>query len=213
MPMEALIGRAFVADLRRAAVIDAEALAKARIPPRARRVLFRTRNSEFWKRGEKTFQTGFVAVDASGADWLVQRKVQFVGVDYLSVAPYKNSRPTHQILLRAGVVILEGVDLSRPGLRLTCPDGSSAATAPGRPFCQNLGRSGRGYVDKFLTVAMPPLRLGRIFPPIPTPFSGPARSSSTGWKNLARWPGAALGATSSEVERRISAAHDDRRTR
>ena len=123
MPLEALIGRAFVADLRRAKVIDAAALAKTRIPPGTRRVLLRTRNSEFWKRGERTFQTGFVAVDASGAEWLVQRKVQLVGVDYLSVAPFKNSRPTHEILLGAGVVILEGVDLSRvpPGpYHLTC---------------------------------------------------------------------------------------------
>ncbi len=123
MPLEALIGRAFVADLRRATVIDAEALAKARIPARARRILLRTRNSDIWKRGEKTFQTDFVGVDASGAEWLVRQKVQLVGVDYLSVAPYKNSRPTHEILLRAGVVILEGVDLSRvpPGpYHLTC---------------------------------------------------------------------------------------------
>jgi len=113
MPLDALIGRAFVADLRRATRIDAEALDKARIPPRVQRILFRTRNSEFWRRGEKTFQTGFVAVDASGAEWLVRRKVRLVGVDYLSVAPYKDSRATHQILLGAGVVILEGVDLSR----------------------------------------------------------------------------------------------------
>jgi arylformamidase len=113
MPLDALIGRAFVADLRRATKIDAEALDQARIPPRVQRILFRTRNSEFWRRGEKTFQTGFVAVDASGAEWLVRRKVRLVGVDYLSVAPYKDSRPTHQILLGAGVVILEGVDLSR----------------------------------------------------------------------------------------------------
>ena len=113
IPLDALIGKAFVADLRRAAVIDASALERARIPPRARRILLRTRNSELWKRGERLFQTDFVGVDASGAEWLVQHKVKLVGVDYLSVAPYGNSRPTHQILLRAGVVILEGTDLSR----------------------------------------------------------------------------------------------------
>lgn len=113
MPLEALIGKAYVADLRRAAVIDATSLQRARIPPRTVRLLLRTRNSEIWKRGERKFQTDFVGVDASGAEWLVQRKVKLVGVDYLSVAPYGNSRPTHEILLGAGVVILEGVDLSR----------------------------------------------------------------------------------------------------
>jgi arylformamidase len=123
LPLEALVGRAYVADLRRAEVIDADALQKAGIPPRTERLLLRTRNSEFWKRGERTFQTNFVGVDAAGAAWLVGRKIRLVAVDYLSVAPYRNSRPTHEILLRAGIVILEGVDLSRvpPGrYHLTC---------------------------------------------------------------------------------------------
>lgn len=112
MPLAAMIGPAFVADLKQAEVIDADALAKARIPPRIRRVLFRTRNSAFWKDRTQGFRKDFVAVDASGAEWLVQRKIQLVGVDYLSVAPFGNSRPTHQILLGAGVVVLEGVNLS-----------------------------------------------------------------------------------------------------
>lgn len=113
MPLDALIGRAYVADLRRVETIDAAALERARIPPRTERLLLRTRNSEIWRRGERAFQTDFVAVDASGAEWLVRRRIRLVGVDYLSVAPYGNSRPTHEILLRQGVVILEGVDLSR----------------------------------------------------------------------------------------------------
>jgi arylformamidase len=100
------------------------------------RILFRTRNSELWKRGEREFHKDFVGIDASGAAWLVRRKVRLVGVDYLSVAPFGNSRPTHQLLLGAGVVILEGVDLSRvpPGaytlyclpLKLVGSDGAPA---------------------------------------------------------------------------------------
>lgn len=112
MPLAAMIGPAFVADLRKAMVIDSTALSKAGIPPRTRRVLFRTRNSAFWKDRSQGFRKDFVAVDASGAEWLVRRKIALVGVDYLSVAPFGNSRPTHEILLGAGMVILEGVDLS-----------------------------------------------------------------------------------------------------
>ena len=112
MPLEAMIGPAFVADLRKAQVIDAEALAKAGLPPRTRRVLFRTRNSDFWKDRDQGFRRDFVAVDASGAEWLIRRKIRLVGVDYLSVAPFGNSRPTHEILLRGGMVVLEGVDLT-----------------------------------------------------------------------------------------------------
>ena len=116
--------------------LDEAALERARIPPRTSRLLLRTRNSELWKRGERAFQTDFVAVDAGGAEWLVRRKIRLIGVDYLSVAPFGNSRPTHEILLSAGIVILEGVDLSRvpPGpytlyclpLKLVGSDGAPA---------------------------------------------------------------------------------------
>jgi arylformamidase len=112
MPLEAMIGPAFVADLRTAEVIDSAALARAGIPPRTRRVLFRTRNSDFWRDRSQGFRKDFVAVDASGAEWLVGRKIILVGIDYLSVAPFGNSRPTHEVLLGSGAVILEGVDLS-----------------------------------------------------------------------------------------------------
>ena len=54
-----------------------------------------------------------MALSADAAELLVDRNVKLVGVDYLSVAPYKNSRATHQILLKAGVVVVEGLDLSR----------------------------------------------------------------------------------------------------
>lgn len=113
MRLEALTGRAYVVDLRRAGVIDAATLQAARIPSRAQRLLFRTRNSDLWRRGEKTFHKDFVAVDDSGAAWLVGRKIRLVGVDYLSVAPFGRSRPTHEILLKAKVAVVEGLDLSR----------------------------------------------------------------------------------------------------
>ena len=143
MPLDVLLGRAYVADLRRAHVVDGQALAHARIPPRTTRLLLRTRNSEIWKRRERAFQTDFVGVDASGAEWLVAHHIRLVAVDYLSVAPFGNSRPTHQILLAAGVVILEGVDLSRvpPGayhlsclpMKLVGSDGAPARAVLTRP--------------------------------------------------------------------------------
>jgi arylformamidase len=47
-----------------------------------------------------------------GAKYLVERGVKLVGIDYLSISPYKQSRPIHEVLLKAGVVIVEGLDLS-----------------------------------------------------------------------------------------------------
>jgi arylformamidase len=112
IPLNLMLGRAYVLHLPEVDLITAEVLALADIPPRTRRVLFKTRNSEIWARGETEFQTDFVALSADGAQYLVDRGVKLVGIDYLSIAPYKESRPVHEILLQAGVLILEGVNLS-----------------------------------------------------------------------------------------------------
>jgi arylformamidase len=113
LSLKVLNGRAYVVHLSDASVIDEATLEGAGIPPRTRRVLFKTRNSEYWENSVNTFQKDFVAVDASGAAWLVRKGVQLVGVDYLSVAPFGQSREPHRILLGNNVVIVEGLDLSQ----------------------------------------------------------------------------------------------------
>lgn len=111
LPLNVLIGRAYVVDLSNSDVLNAETLENAHIPPRTRRVLFKTRNSQYWAAGDTDFKEDFVGVDASGAEWLARKRVQLVGVDYLSVAPFKQSREPHRTLLEAGVVIVEGLNL------------------------------------------------------------------------------------------------------
>lgn len=113
LSLKRLNGRAYVVHLPKARVLDARVLEKAGIPPRTRRILFKTGNSTFWTKGLKSFQTDFVAIDPSGAEWLVRKNVHLVGVDYLSVAPYGDSVETHRLLLENGIVIVEGLDLSK----------------------------------------------------------------------------------------------------
>ncbi len=113
LSLRLLTGRAYVVSLTEAEVLDADTLGNANIPPRTKRVLFKTQNSQFWAKNEKKFRRDFVGVDESGAEWLVQKKIHLVGVDYLSVAPFGQSGPAHRILLEAGVVVVEGLDLSK----------------------------------------------------------------------------------------------------
>lgn len=114
LPLKLLVGRAYVIHLDDSvATITAETLEAADIPPRTRRVLMRTRNSKQWARGYQPFIEDFVGVEDDAAQYLVQRGVKLVGVDYLSVAPFGNSKPTHQTLLKAGVVVVEGLNLSQ----------------------------------------------------------------------------------------------------
>lgn len=111
LPLEALIGPAHVVAVPQVEMIDAAALREAEVPPDASRVLFKTKNGRLWSDQFDGFQRDYVAVEESGARWLVERGVDLVGVDYLSVAPWSSSAPTHRILLEAGVVIVEGLDL------------------------------------------------------------------------------------------------------
>jgi arylformamidase len=84
------------------------------VTARPERLLIKTRNSDQWKRGASAFDEDFVAVGVDLARALVADGVRLVGVDYLSVesfhAPF--AHPVHHILLEAGVVVVEGLDLS-----------------------------------------------------------------------------------------------------
>ncbi|HUS13745.1 MAG TPA: cyclase family protein [Chloroflexia bacterium] len=113
LDLHVLVGPALVAHLDdTVADITPEVLEAAGIPPGTERVLFRTRNSAYWAQAEQGFQTDFVAVRPEAAAWLVARGVRLVGVDYLSVAPFDASVPTHVALLEAGVIPVEGLNLT-----------------------------------------------------------------------------------------------------
>ncbi len=113
LDLRMLMGRVFVLHLPDADLITADILRNAEIPPRTRRLLFRTRNSEIWRTAPAhDFQQDYVALSVGAAEYLVARGVKVVGVDYLSVAPFHDTVPTHQILLRSGVVVIEGLNLS-----------------------------------------------------------------------------------------------------
>jgi arylformamidase len=136
LALDVLIGPAYVAEIPGLEPINDHMLEQAGIPAGTERLLLKTDNSQYWEKGLNTFQEQFASIDADGAVWLVQHGVKLVGVDYLSVAPYKHSRPTHVTLLSAGVVIVEGMDLHHiePGhytlyclpLRLVGSDGAPA---------------------------------------------------------------------------------------
>jgi arylformamidase len=114
LPLNMLTGRVYVLQLgNEVDSINADILQQAQIPPRTRRLLFRTRNSAMWSNPEAAFNQDFVAISADGAQFLVEHGIKLVGVDYLSVAPFNAPVPTHRILLQAGIAVVEGLDLSK----------------------------------------------------------------------------------------------------
>ncbi len=108
--IETLCGPALVVDASRVkGHIDAAAFQGLAIPPAVERILFKTTNSALWER--PGFVEDFVALEASAAQRLAASGARLVGIDYLSIAPFHDTAPTHRILLAAGIAILEGLDL------------------------------------------------------------------------------------------------------
>ena len=112
IPLERFVGDAQVFEIPDVNLITVEILEKNNFTLKASRVLFKTQNSEIWAKGDKAFQKDFVALSPDAAVFLADQKVNLIGIDYLSIAPFGDSTPTHKIFLEAGVILLEGIDLS-----------------------------------------------------------------------------------------------------
>ena len=113
LKLEDLIGPAVVAYLPEAEIITKNVLEDLSLPEDARRLLLRTRNSSLWETGSHRFQTNYVALTQDAAQWIVDHDICLIGVDYLSVQRYGEDSQTHEILLSAGVIIVEGLNLAR----------------------------------------------------------------------------------------------------
>jgi arylformamidase len=112
LPLDVLIGSATVVELLNDDIITPEILQALTLPGEIKRLLFKTKNSALWDDPAHQFNPDFVALSADAAAWLVKKGVRLVGVDYLSVQLFKDIKPlTHRILLEAGVIIVEGLNL------------------------------------------------------------------------------------------------------
>jgi arylformamidase len=121
LPLEMLCGRTRVIEVRSRKGVSAEDLASANLAEDVR-VLIKTTNSRLW--GSPEFHPDFVGVTESGARYLVDHGIKVVGVDYLSVEPFKTpGAPTHHTLLGGGTIVIEGLNLRdvEPGVYdMTC---------------------------------------------------------------------------------------------
>lgn len=110
MPLDVLIGAARVVEIP----ADALAIDETHVENLngAERVLFKTRNSEFWNEPEKGFCRDFTYIEPAAARLLVEKGIKLVGIDYLSVEKFGSEKfETHTAFLEKGVVIIEGLDL------------------------------------------------------------------------------------------------------
>lgn len=134
LPLEILLGKARVVEIPARERID-----RADLEPQDLRddlrILLKTRMSgQMLKPG---FQEDHLYLSGDAAAYLAQVGLKLVGFDYLSVDRYgAQDYPAHHALLEAGVIIVEGLDLSEvePGeydmaclpLRVSDGDGAPA---------------------------------------------------------------------------------------
>ncbi|HSK73998.1 MAG TPA: cyclase family protein [Pyrinomonadaceae bacterium] len=76
------------------------------------RVLFKTKNSQFWDDFGQGFRKDFAYIAPEAAHILVEKGVKLVGFDYLSIERFDaETADSHIVLLEKEVIILEGLDL------------------------------------------------------------------------------------------------------
>lgn len=81
--------------------------------------LFKTANADLPR---DDFRCDYVSMELAAAEYLVRQDVRLVGIDYLSVDEYRPLKegdtpgslvPVHEVLLQAGCLILEDVNLAK----------------------------------------------------------------------------------------------------
>ena len=147
IPPEKLIGTAQILDLTSSCedLIFPKAIQQAGFCPNIPRVLFKTKNSSAGDDQKfRQFRQDYVSLAGEAAEWLIQKGVFLIGIDYLSIEAFDTKDyALHRLLLSQGVVLVEGIVLKNvpagvyklfcAPLKITQGDG-----APARVFIKTL---------------------------------------------------------------------------
>ena len=113
IPLDRLIGPALLVSFPDSVRAIGAAELKAHDLRGRTRILLRTRNSALLS--QKQFAPDYTYLAPDGAEYLVDKGVELVGIDYLTIEQFHSGHHrTHRTLLAKSVVILEGLDLSAP---------------------------------------------------------------------------------------------------
>lgn len=146
LALSTLVGKAQVIEVPSEVSVIDEGFVARECRDDSERILFKTRNSDFWNAPENVFRIDYTYLDAAAAQVLVDLGTRLVGIDYLSIEAYESKTfATHHLLLSSGVVVLEGLDLRTvtPGTyELICLPlkiaGGSGDGAPARAILRTL---------------------------------------------------------------------------
>jgi arylformamidase len=138
---EILMGPARLFQLPDVSHIDCKVLEELDLSGTSR-LLLGTSNSTLLKK--KVFDPSFIHLTEDAASYIAAQGIKLVGIDYLSIEGFKQEgHPVHRTLLSAGVLVIEGLDLTDVppgdyeliGLPLRLKDGDAA---PARVFLREV---------------------------------------------------------------------------
>ncbi|BCW97900.1 MAG: cyclase [Armatimonadota bacterium] len=143
LPLEVLCGPAYVLNLE-TVTGPVEPPNLEEVPDNCERLVLRTANTTRNLMHRRQFTRDYAHLSPDAAQWIASREIRLVGIDYLSVERFRPPEPVvHRTLLRAGVIPVEGLDLTdvEPGwweliclpLRITGSDGSPVRAVFRRP--------------------------------------------------------------------------------
>ena len=112
MPIETTVGPARVIGIDNDKEVTVEELEPYDIQA-GERILFKTKNSGRVYAVQQ-YKGDFVTISPEAARYLAGKKIRLVGMDYLTIAsgdPMENIGIVHEAFLRAGIYIIEGLNL------------------------------------------------------------------------------------------------------
>ena len=112
VPFDAVIGPCRIIEIKDTDSVKPDELKKHNLR-KGERILLKTRNSKrpWW---DEDFDTRFIHISKDAAQHMVERDIRTIGIDYLSVGGYeRDGVECHQVLLGAGVWIIEGLNLTK----------------------------------------------------------------------------------------------------
>lgn len=107
-----LIGVFTVVEIKSSPLITLADVKKIKIEFKDAQILFKTKNSKLLT--QKKFTDKYTSLSLEAAEYLVKQGVILVGTDYFGIeAKGSKGHPVHKLLLGKGVVIVEGLDMSK----------------------------------------------------------------------------------------------------
>lgn len=113
LDLDTLVGTCFVHHVTRTGILTKEYFAAQALPDDCTRLLLKI-DDHAGRLYQPTFYEDYTAIDHTAAKYLIDRGLKLIGTDYLSIGPFHNGNvETHQELLGNGIIIVEGLDLSK----------------------------------------------------------------------------------------------------